>query len=112
MTTIMLQQCLDAPGQALDGCLVAALKDLPPGSLPLGECCNQGGLADDSTASFSVLAIRREPRHVVARVGVFFIEVIGGCSCHDDPVRANAYCLIEVAVRRSDGQATVTPLEA
>lgn len=112
MTKITLRRCIDlADRDAFAACLVSALKALPPGSLPLRAGCEQGGLVDDSDVSVSVLEVDRAAEHDIARVGVFFTELVGGCSCHDDPAHANAYCLLEVAIRRTDGEGTVTPLE-
>jgi len=112
MTEISLQQCADiADGDALAACLRSALGALPSGSLPLQAGCEQGGLVDDSECSISVLGLSRARGKTVARVGVFFTEIVGGCNCHDDPVRANAYCLLEVVVRHADGQTRISPVE-
>ena len=111
MTSIDLQHCLDASEDVLSACLAAALKTLPPGSLPLQACCAQGGLPDPETLAVSILGLTREPDRLVARAGIFFDEVVGGCSCHDDPVRANAYCRIEVIVSRADGETVLRPLQ-
>ena len=112
MTAINLQHCLEASDDALSACLAAGLKTLPPGCLPLQACCQQGGLPDLETLAVSILGLSREPQRVVARVGVFFDEVVGGCSCHDDPVRANAYCAFELTLQRADGVAELRLLEA
>ena len=112
MTAIKLLRCLDAAEEALADCLAKALQELPPGSLPLRAGCNQGGLVDDSEIRVSVLGTVRGADRVTARVGIFFSELVGGCNCSDDPVAANAYCLLEVVVGRGDGRVEFTPLEA
>jgi hypothetical protein len=110
MTSIRLAECLAASGsEDFADQLASALKALPPGSLPLQSGCDQGGLVDDSDISASVLSVDHSDDCIVARVGIFFIEVIGGCNCNDDPVEANAYCLLEVAIGRTDGATTFTP---
>ena len=107
-----LLRCLDVPEETLADCLAMALQELPPGSLPLRAGCNQGGLVDDSDIKVSVLSVTRGTDRVSARVGIFFSELVGGCNCNDDPVVANAYCLLEVTFGRGDGQVEFTALEA
>ena len=106
-----LHHCPDASDDALAACLAEALEALPPGSLPLQACCQQGGLPDADTVAVSILGLVREAELIIARVGVFFDEVVGGCSCHDDPVRASAYCVLEATVRRADGDTVLRPAQ-
>ena len=42
---------------------------------------------------------------VQAKVGVFFSEIVGGCSCGDDPITVNAYCEILVSIDKKTAQA-------
>lgn len=113
MASIRLAHCLEAAGSTdFADCLARALKALPAGSLPLQGGCDQGGLADDSDISASVLSVDQTEDCMVARVGVFFTEIVGGCNCNDDPLEANAYCVLEVAVDRIDGATVLTPLKA
>jgi hypothetical protein len=110
MNTINLECCLSACGeQGLARALASALEALPPGALPLRECCNQGGWVDDSALAFSVLELRPDPLCIEARVGVFFTELVGGCNCHDDPAQVNAYGVFEVRIDRISGLAEVVP---
>lgn len=113
MSNLSLHRCtgIRDPDELAD-CLNKALRSLPPGSLPLRGGCEQGGLVDDSDLSVSVLAVDRTADQTTARVGVFFTEIVGGCSCHDDPVRANAYCMLEVVIRNTDGDTRISPLES
>jgi len=113
MTSISLAQCLEAVDSTDFGdCLARALKALPAGSLPLQGGCDQGGLVDDRDISASVLSVDQTKDCVTARVGVFFTEIVGGCNCNDDPLEANAYCVLEVAIDRTDGATELTPLKA
>lgn len=113
MSDLSLRQCIGVrePGELAD-CLSTALRSLPPGSLPLQAGCEQGGLVDDSDLSVSILGLTRSGGETTARIGVFFTEIVGGCSCHDDPVRANAHCMLEVVIRDADGVARISPLES
>ena len=110
MASIRLEHCL-AFNDSFEAGLAAALEALPRGSLPLQAGCTQGGRADDSRVSVSVLDVTEAPDRVVARVGVFFIEIVGGCNCSEEPLEANAYCVLEVAIRRGDGVTAIAVLE-
>ena len=112
MASIGLKHCLEVTDS--DGfrqCLAAALKVLPRGTLPLQAGCNQGGLVDDSDISVTVLGVEPSADPIIARVGVFFTEIVGGCNCNDAPLGANAYCVIEVAIDRTHGHTGFRPLE-
>ena len=113
MEPIRLKHCLEATDpDSFRSRLASALNALPRGSLPLHPGCGQGGLVDDSNISASVLGVEQAADRIVARVGVFFTEIIGGCNCNDDPIEVNAYCVLEVAIDRTDGVAEFTPLDA
>jgi len=108
---ISLKHCLDTTDAVdLKRRLGATLGGLPTGTLPLRHGCEQGGLVDDHDISASVLGVEQTPDHVTARVGVFFTEIVGGCNCHDDPLQASAYCVIEVRIDRTTGATEFSPL--
>ena len=44
-------------------------------------------------------------RYIQAKVGVFFNEIIGGCSCGDDPLSENAYCELQVSIDKVTAEA-------
>ena len=113
LQSIQLQDCLAASDEAEFARRVpAALKALPPGGLPLQACCEQGGVADDRRISVALLELQRGRERILARVGVFFTEVVGGCNCHDDPLEANRYCVLEVVIARPSGDVEFTPMES
>ena len=112
MESIRLRHCLEAEdAERFKQRLAAALKALPGGSLPLHAGCEQGGLVDDSNISASVLSVEQDKQRFLARVGIFFTEIIGGCNCNDDPLEVNAYCVLEVVISRRDGVTKFIPLE-
>ena len=51
------------------------------------------------------LEVREHGDWICARVGIFFNEVVGGCSCGDDPLSVNAYCQIQVSIDRASAEA-------
>ena len=84
---------------------------LPPGILPLDRGTSQGGRVDDSELSATILGCSDQEDFIQARVGIFFNEVVGGCSCGDDPFVANAYCELWVAIDKYSAEATFTVIE-
>ena len=89
-------------GGAFPAALKRELRALPAGSLPLQRGTAQGGLVDDSDIAVTLLQATEEPAVLRLRIGVFFTEVVGGCSCGDDPVAANAYCELGLEIDRHD----------
>ncbi len=81
------------------------LEHLAAGALPLERGTSRGGFVDDSDISVSVTSTTDDEHSIQAEVGVFFTEIITGCSCGDDPMRENAYCEIQVSIDKSTGEA-------
>lgn len=80
------------------------LASLPAGSLPLEAGCDQGGRVDDGSARFTVLLARADAQGVQVRLGVFFTEVVGGCSCGEDPFSVDTYCELDLAIQAGDAR--------
>jgi len=78
--------------------LKTELEGLIMGSLPLEKATTQGGQVDDSEISVTVIDAFDRETSIQAKVGVFFSEIVGGCSCGDEPVAENAYCEILVSI--------------
>ena len=81
------------------------LEHLQAGTLPLEQATTQGGQVDDSNIAVNVIEVREHGDWICARVGIFFNEVVGGCSCGDDPLSVNAYCQIQVSIDRASAEA-------
>jgi len=81
------------------------LESLANGSLPLDKGCSRGGYADDREMAVTILDVTQGDRFIRARVGVFFSEVVAGCSCGDDPLTESAYCEMEVAIDKESAEA-------
>jgi hypothetical protein len=86
------------------------IESLGPGVLPLQQCTTQGGNIDDSDISVSVLSCGESGDTITAKLGIFFTEVVGGCNCHDDPVRENGYCEIGISIDMQTAIARLSPL--
>lgn len=94
-----------------DPALKRAIEGLAAGSLPLGGVLGQGGLVDDSDISVTVIHTRENGQTLLAKVGVFFTEVVGGCSCGDDPFTQPAYCMLLVTIDRQTASAGFEVIE-
>lgn len=100
--------CRDWTGPGLAATLQRALESLPPGSLPLHLGVAQGGVVDDTDMAVTVLRVGAAADRIDAEVGVFFTEIVGGCSCGDDPAPQHAYCRLHLSIDRSTGAASCT----
>ena len=108
MNTINLESCLSARDEkVLAQTITRALEALPPEDLPLHAYCSQGGWVEGSPLAVSVLELRPDTHCILARVGVFFTELVGGCNCQDDPAKVNAYGVFEIRIDRISGLARV-----
>jgi hypothetical protein len=74
------------------------LQSLQPGTLPLHCGTTRGGLADDTAVTATVLSASDAAGALQVKVGIFFTEIVAGCSCGDDPAAYNAYCEILVRI--------------
>lgn len=84
--------------ESYDEALKRDLSDLEPGELPLHAATNQGGRVDTSQMEVSVLQSIAGTTGITSIVTVFFLEVVGGCSCGEDPVSEPVHCRLRVAI--------------
>lgn len=97
---------------ALKSMLKRDIENLKSSELPLASGTRQGGHVDDRRLSATIFEVVETAQIVQARVGVFFDEVVGGCSCGDDPFTVNAYCELRVRLDKRSGQVTFEPITA
>jgi len=81
------------------------LENLPAGTLPLEQGTSRGGFVDDSDISVTVIHAKQNESSIQAKVGVFFTEIIVGCSCGDDPIAENAYCELLICIDKTTSEA-------
>jgi hypothetical protein len=89
---------------AFAGTLKADILALGAGVLPLHEAA-AGGCIDEGDIEITVLGSSDSATEIHANVGIFFSEVIAGCSCGDEPSVSNAYCELRVSIDKGSGQA-------
>ncbi len=76
------------------------LEALPPGSLPLHQATRLGGQVDDSNISVLVNSITDNHKQIKVSIGIFFHEIMAGCSCGDEPLSENSYCEMLVSINK------------
>lgn len=86
------------------------LEALAPDALPLQLGVSQGGLADGTDITVSVFGVRDDAQAIHADLGVFFTEIIAGCSCGDDPMPLPAACVMRCSIDKSSAQAAISIL--
>jgi hypothetical protein len=89
---------------AFAGSLKADILGLGAGVLPLHEAA-AGGCVDEGDIEITLLGTSHSATEIHANIGIFFTEVIAGCSCGDEPAASNAYCELRVSIDRGNGQA-------
>ena len=81
---------------------------LEPGTLPLQLAASRGGVVTGAR-DVTILHVRREGGLLLVRIGVFFTEVVGGCSCGDDPFTTDDYCELYLRIDTASSRAEVSP---
>ncbi|MDQ7016162.1 MAG: glucosamine--fructose-6-phosphate aminotransferase [Gammaproteobacteria bacterium] len=85
--------------EAFQQTLKTELQTLTAGALPLEHGTQSAGLVDDSDIAVTVLRYSVTAEHLLVVVGVFFSEIVSGCSCGDEPTMSeNAYCELQLLI--------------
>ena len=98
----------DWPSAAFTQTLKNEIAKLESGTLPLDKGVSQGGYVDDSNLATTVLHIADDERAIHARVGIFFIEIVGSCGCGGEPMPQNAYCEMQISIDKASAEAQFT----
>lgn len=87
------------------------IEALRPDAFPLNNCTTHGGIIDESGISASILSINETDRIVEVKTGIFFIEIVGGCSCGDEPISINGYCEIMSTIDKTSNEWSFSMLD-
>ena len=98
----------DWRSEAFAATLKAELEGLRREQLPLTRATRHGGQVDACDLAITVLSSREQHACIHAHVGVFFSEIVAGCSCGDDPFTQQVYCELTVEIDKATAVATVT----
>ncbi len=98
------------PGDTFKVTLKKELEALPSGSLPLHLGTQRGGQADDQSISVLVNTVKEQDDTIDIHFGVFFYEIMGGCSCGDEPPSENTYCEMLLSIDKRTAEASFNVL--
>ncbi len=104
MTATLPESVADWRKTSFTHTLKRELERLGPGGLPLQQGSSRGGPVDDRDIEVSVIRVADNADAIHARVGIFFSEIIAGCSCGDEPMAQNAYCELRVAIDKATAE--------
>jgi hypothetical protein len=83
------------------------LAALPESLLPITG--DQGGRVDPSSIGVALLSAQVQADHILADIGVFFTETVGGCSCGDEPFVSQGYRQLTLTIDRETGATVCAP---
>ncbi len=81
------------------------VESLKNGDLPLSEGASISGYVDDSNLSITLKNQHETDAMIMVDFGIFFQEIIAGCSCGDDSPTVNSYCEMRVTIDKHSGEA-------
>lgn len=81
------------------------LTGLPEGSLPIAG--GQGGRIDPESIGVTLSSACADDDRIEVVIGVFFTEIVGGCSCGEEPFNLNGYEELVLRIDRADGTAVI-----
>lgn len=85
--------------------LIGEIMALPENALPLQQALSQGDIASERPDKITVMSSEATTTKIIIKLGVFFTEIISGCSCGDDPGSLNGYCEMRLTIERQSGNA-------
>lgn len=102
-----LERSLNAWGdESFARVLKEEIEALTPAALPL----TSGTGYMDGDISITLLNAAEERGAIRARIGIFFNEILAGCSCGDEPTPTSAYCELQVSIDKATAEAAFSPL--
>ena len=106
---IYLRQSLQTwPDSQFTAILKAEIEALPPGSLPLAEGGALGGYVDDETITVTVMTCEEHADALKVAIGIFYGEILAGCSCGEDPETLNSYCELVATIDKHSAHTQFT----
>lgn len=87
------------------------IEQLDAESLPLQQALSAGSHVQGDKFTVLILGVSEENDFIRARIGVFYVSIIAGCSCADDPTpvsELNEYCEVQLDIDKKTAETTVT----
>jgi hypothetical protein len=95
------------PNQDFAVVLAREIEGLHQDTLPLHKALTQGGRIDANPIAVTVLQVTDADKKIAAKVGVMFVEIVGGCSCGDEPAGSPHYCELSLIIDKQTGDTQV-----
>ena len=102
----------DTPG--FQDVLKREIERLDAALLPLQQGLARSSHVTDRPFQAMVIRVSVEAGLIRAKAGIFYMGIIAGCSCADDPTpidEQTEYCVLQFDIDRDTAEATVTLLE-
>jgi hypothetical protein len=90
------------------------IEQLDAAELPLQQGLTRSSHVSDRPFQAMIIGVREEAALIRVKAGIFYIGIIAGCSCADDPTpidELNEYCVLQFDIDRTTADTTVTLLE-
>jgi hypothetical protein len=100
----------DWNSSAFNETLKSELEALPPGILPLLQAASRG-VPDDREIRIMLLDAVDDQDCIQVKVGIFFNEILAGCSCGDQPMSLQSYCELQVDIDKRTAEARFSLLD-
>ncbi len=78
---------------------------LKNGDLPLTQGASISGYVDDEHLSVIMKHYSETDDELIVEFGIFFSEIIAGCSCGDDAPKENSYCDMRAVINKESTEA-------
>lgn len=113
---IKLTKTLQAWGNAdFDAVFKAEIAGLDAHSLPLQQGLTSSNYALDTGISVMPIKVVETPSVIQIQAGVFYLGIIGGCSCADDPTPVDEqceYCEVQFDIDKNTADTAVSLIES
>ncbi|MDD2720735.1 MAG: hypothetical protein PHH47_05440 [Gallionella sp.] len=110
-----LQRSLAAWGTSdFERILKQELESLDKDKLPLQQGLSNSNHVVDAPITAIILGVSEQDEVIRVRAGIFYLGMLGGCSCADDPTpvgELNEYCEIQLEVNRNTAETSVFLVE-
>lgn len=90
-----------------NACLKEELEATLLDELPLEKVVLQGGVLDPQTLAIMVLSFTDAGDCLIGRVALMFDEIVGGCSCGDDPAPTTTYRELHISIDKRTTEVTL-----
>ncbi len=102
------------PGPEFRAVVKHEIEQLDGNLLPLQQGLVHSSNASSEKFTATLLAVEEEPDFLQVKVGLFYLGILAGCSCADDPTAVNEineYCEVRFSIDRATGATVVLLLE-